>query len=185
MSKLYTRTGDMGTTSLVGGQRVAKDAGRLEAYGTVDEFNSWLGRLAASAAMPREQQEFLACQQHRLFNVGAYLATPVAAGEMPQAAGVGPRAIGDIESMIDTVDASLPRLNSFILPAGDPLAADCHVARTVCRRAERRVIALSHSEYVDPDVIGYLNRMSDYLFVLARLVNNRQGHRDTPWDPNV
>ena len=180
-SNLYTRTGDMGTTALVGGQRISKSATRLEAYGTVDELNSWLGLLTATPGMPDDDLKLLTTVQHRLFNLGAYLATPVEPGQMPQVNGLSRKAVNNLERAIDRLDIATPALKSFILPGGTQLAAMTHIARTVCRRAERRVITLAEQEYVDTDLVRYLNRLSDYLFTLARYLNHLQGVKDTPW----
>ncbi|MCM1532680.1 MAG: cob(I)yrinic acid a,c-diamide adenosyltransferase [Ruminococcus flavefaciens] len=185
-SLLYTRTGDLGTTSLVGGTRISKADVRLEAYGTVDELNSWLGVLVSAPELDDQSQQVLLYVQHRLFDLGAYLATPTPAdaGVMPQAASLGQKAISRLEMEIDNLDAATPEQKCFILPGGTQLSGFAQVARTVCRRAERCVIRLSQAEgvYVDPDAIRFVNRLSDYLFILSRYINFKGGVSDTPWE---
>lgn len=183
-SALYTRTGDLGTTSLVSGDRVIKSHPRLETYGTVDELNAWIGVLATDPDMPSEQVDMLRVIQHRLFDLGAYLATPTSAnGEMPQLDSLGHTAISRLEHTIDMLDDAVPPLNRFVLPGGTRLSAWVHVARTVCRRAERLMVAINTTPdiYVDPNAIRYVNRLSDYLFVLSRYVNHRSGTPETFW----
>ncbi|HEV3417552.1 MAG TPA: cob(I)yrinic acid a,c-diamide adenosyltransferase [Pirellulales bacterium] len=179
--KLYTKTGDGGETGLFGGPRVRKDSPRIEAYGTVDELNTLLG-LARAEALPGEIDALLARIQSELFDVGAELATPD-----PKRHGtalVGAAHIAALESAIDRFEAPLTPLKQFILPGGTRAAAALHIARTVCRRAERRIVTLSHTpgETVSPDVIVYLNRLSDLLFVLARAANAAAGQADVPWE---
>ena len=178
--KIYTRTGDDGTTGLFGGPRVQKDHDRIEAFGTVDELNAALGVISSHCT------EDLCVQlnqiQSDLFAIGAVLATPDT--EKLSIESVGDRNIEQIEAWIDQHEAELSPLKSFILPGGTPLAAQLHWGRTVCRRAERRVI--TGSEELDSDwstIVMYLNRLSDYLFVLARLANHRAGQTETPWNP--
>lgn len=182
-SNLYTRTGDLGTTSLVGGERVSKASPRLEAYGTVDELNAALGLLLAHPGISSDERADLERVQHKLFTIGAYLATPAPDGAITTARGLGQKAISDLERGIDRLDASVPPLDRFLLPGGTPAAAAAHVARTVCRRAERAIVALADSGvYVDPDVIRYVNRLSDYLFVLSRNINHQAGADEIFWD---
>ncbi len=184
-SLLYTRTGDLGTTSLVSGDRVIKSHPRLEAYGTIDELNAWIGVLVTDPDMPQSQTAILLTIQHRLFDLGAYLATPTPSeGEMPQIPSLGHSAISRIERVIDELDDAVPPLNRFVLPGGTRLSAWIHVARTVCRRAERHMVALNAmaDTYVDPNAIRYVNRLSDYLFVLSRYVNYRSGTPETFWE---
>ena len=157
-SNLYTRTGDSGTTSLVGGTRIAKDSPRLEAYGTLDEFSSFLGCVLSDPACPQEVKSQLLEIQNMLFNLGSYLATQVQEGEKPAAWGITPDDTQRLEGWIDTLDAQTPRIKAFVLPGGCMLAAKAHVARTVCRRAERRITTLSTIEYVDPALTAYINR---------------------------
>lgn len=179
--KIYTKTGDAGETGLYGGGRVRKDAPRIEAYGTVDELNAVLG-LARAAVPPADIDALLARVQNELFDVGAELATrdPAAKGTVA----VGPERIAALEAAIDHYEATLPPLKTFVLPGGTPAAAALHHARTVCRRAERRVITLATlpDEAVSPRMIVYLNRLSDLLFVLARAANAAAGVPDVRWE---
>ena len=182
LSRIYTKTGDQGFTGLGDGQRVAKDHPRVAAYGTVDELNATIGLLLASVPDVAEG-DLLRGIQNDLFDVGADLCRPQPPDEAPGAklrisAGQGER----LEAAIDRLNADLAPLTSFVLPGGTPAAAWCHLARTICRRAERDVIALTHQEAVNAQVVIYLNRLSDLLFVLAR-VYNRQGRDDVLWAP--
>lgn len=184
-SLLYTRTGDLGKTSLISGLRVAKDNERLQAYGTVDELNAWLGVLASDPTMPAEQSAELLIIQHRLFDLGAYLATPTPTdGTIPMATGLGHEAISHLERLIDTLDSAVQPLTRFVLPGGSQLSAWAHVARTVCRRAERHMVTLSTTPetYVDPDALRYINRLSDYLFALSRYINHIDHHPEVYWE---
>lgn len=175
--KVYTKTGDKGETSLLSGGRVGKDDLRVEAYGSVDELNSSLGLLRCED-LPQSVAERLIDIQEILFAVGAALADPESRMEHPTAAWD----TGDLEDWIDNLDAELEELRVFILPGGCHAAAVTHVARTVCRRAERRVAALSRVDSNVPDgVVPYLNRLSDVLFVLARFLNVRSGIPETEW----
>ncbi|MBX7165596.1 MAG: cob(I)yrinic acid a,c-diamide adenosyltransferase [Pirellulales bacterium] len=178
--KIYTRTGDQGETGLFGGPRVSKDAPRIEAYGTVDELNAVLG-LVLTAPLPPAIGEILRRVQHELFELGAQLATPDPAKHNLSL--IGPDKVAAIEAEIDRYEATLPPLKNFILPGGSPAAAWLHLARTVSRRAERRVVTLARSpgEHVSIDAGIYLNRLSDLLFVLARAVNAQAGVADVPW----
>lgn len=174
--KIYTRTGDAGQTSLFGGSRVAKDDPRIEAYGTVDELNSCLG--VARAAWPSSPaDDELHRVQSDLFAIGAYLASPGS----DRFHGVDPKRVGDLEHAIDGMEVELTPLKQFILPGGSQAAAQLHVARTVCRRAERRVVALGDSSADMATTIKYLNRLSDYLFVAARFANLKNGVADVVW----
>jgi cob(I)alamin adenosyltransferase len=182
LSRIYTRTGDSGETALGDGSRVPKDHPRVTAYGSVDELNAVLGLLLANAPAQSEA-ELLTTIQNDLFDVGADLCVPAipdekAGSRLRVSAGQSTR----LEQAIDRLNADLSTLTSFVLPRGEPSAAWCHLARTVCRRAERDVVALSHQEAVNPQVVIYLNRLSDLLFVLAR-VYNKQGRGDCLWQP--
>ncbi len=169
-STVYTRTGDGGTTSLVGGTRVSKSSARLEAYGTIDEANSWLGLLDASTSIPAEAHDTLGRAMHLLFDIGSALATEPESKWQP--APFPTEAIAALEADIDALDATLPRHNRFTLPGGHPDAARANIARTVVRRAERRIIALAEAGVsVDPALLRYINRLSDYLFILSRAIN--------------
>jgi cob(I)alamin adenosyltransferase len=174
--KIYTRTGDKGQTSLFGGTRVAKDDPRIEAYGTVDELSSQVG-VARSSAVPGEVSAELERVQSDLFEIGAHLASP-GTSRFP---GIDLRRIEDLERAIDAMEQELAPLTTFILPAGALGASQLHVARTVCRRAERCVVSLRDESAATQSTITYLNRLSDYLFVAARFANLRAGVADVPW----
>jgi cob(I)alamin adenosyltransferase len=179
---IYTRSGDEGETGLFGGGRVPKDDPRVEAYGEVDELNAVVG-LARSLSQHPELNALAKEVQDQLFTLGSVLATPAgtkAAAHIPQ---VKPEWATEMEKAIDRFDQELLPLNQFILPGGAGAAAAFHVARTVCRRAERRVLPLLRRGEVASDVLVYLNRLSDYLFTLARVANHREGVRDVPWKP--
>jgi cob(I)alamin adenosyltransferase len=176
--KIYTKTGDGGETGLFGGPRVRKDDPRIEAYGTVDELNAVLG-LVRCGPLPVEIGVLLAQVQNELFDLGAELATPEPA--RMGTATLGPAQITVLEQAIDRNEAKLAPLKQFILPGGTRPAAELHLARTVCRRAERRLIALTAVEAVSQDLVVYLNRLGDLLFVLARAVNHAAGRPDVPW----
>ena len=174
--KIYTRTGDRGQTSLFGGARVAKNDARIEAYGTIDELSSHLG-VARTTLLPADVAAILHQVQVDLFEVGAHLASP-GTSRFP---GVEPARIDELEQAIDAMERELAPLTSFILPGGSSTAAHLHVARTVCRRAERLVVALQDQSPATVSTIAYLNRLSDYLFVAARFANQRAGVEDVPW----
>lgn len=177
-SLVYTRTGDKGTTSLVGGVRVPKTHARLEAYGTVDELNAQLGLLMTY--LPDEDDcHFLQQVQHRLFVVGTLLATESATTPMVT---FSPEAVEEMEREIDRLDAGLPVLRRFVLPGGVRGAALCHVCRTVCRRAERRILSLAEEVEFSAVLLAYMNRLSDYLFVLSRKLNCDEKKEEIFWD---
>ncbi|MDQ4076311.1 MAG: cob(I)yrinic acid a,c-diamide adenosyltransferase [Chloroflexota bacterium] len=181
--KIYTRTGDEGKTGLFGGQRVSKDSPRVEAYGAVDEVNALVGIVRSFLPEDDRLQERLATVQSDLFVVGADLATPEVEGK--KASSYVPRVQAEdakrLEQWIDEAEEELEPMRTFILPSGIPAATHLHFARTVCRRAERRVVTLAHSESISPYIRVYLNRLSDLLFVWARLVNARADTQETPW----
>jgi cob(I)alamin adenosyltransferase len=182
-TKIYTRTGDAGETGLFGGGRVGKDHPRVEAYGEVDELNAALGLARSIEPLPRID-EVLAPVQRDLFGLGALLATPDLEKMQQQLrkARIDDERIAQLERAIDDGESELEPLRAFILPGGTPKSAALHVARTVCRRAERRVIALAgHGVAVPPIVVRYLNRLSDLLFVLARVANRRAGAAEVTW----
>lgn len=182
LSRIYTKTGDDGTTALGSGARVPKDHPRVEAYGEVDELNAVLGLLLAHQP-PVDETPLLRLIQNDLFDVGADLCTPQAADEAPGTRlRVTATQVRRLEEAIDRLNAPLKPLTSFVLPGGAPASAWCHLARTVCRRAERRVVQLVKSEFVNPNVLVYLNRLSDLLFVLGRHWNG-QGSDDVLWQP--
>jgi len=178
--KIYTRTGDAGSTGLFGGGRVSKDDARIEAYGTVDELNATLGMVRATG-LPSDVDEQLCRVQHELFSLGAELATPDA--EERGLKVIGPSHIERLEGWIDAHESQLPPLKQFILPAGTPAATTMHLARAVCRRAERRVVTLASltGPPISDELVVYLNRLSDFLFVLSRVVNAAAGVADVGW----
>lgn len=174
LSKIYTKTGDDGTTGLGDGSRVRKDSLRVESYGEVDELNSVIGVVIASG-VPAVFADPLIRIQHDLFNLGGELS-------VPGMALLAEQRVLDLETELDRLNADLAPLKDFILPGGDLGAAHCHLARTVCRRAERSVVRLSQSEEVSETAVRYLNRLSDLLFVMARSINRAAGHEDVLWD---
>jgi cob(I)alamin adenosyltransferase len=181
--KIYTKTGDRGETSLFAGGRVRKDSPRVEAYGTVDELNACLGMICAQLP-DGEVLECLRRIQIELFDLGADLATPVAAVTRKDIPRAREEQTLRLEEWIDRYEEELPPLTRFILPSGSLAGATLHFARTVCRRAERQVVTLEQTEQVNPELIRYLNRLSDLLFVLARLVNQQSQIPETTWDPS-
>jgi cob(I)alamin adenosyltransferase len=188
INRVYTRQGDRGETSLAGGQRVPKDGARIEAYGTVDELNSFIGAARATidslAAPPLAPlSEILLRVQHELFNLGSILAT-LPADVHPKQARVTDVDITQLEAEMDRMNADLPALRSFVLPGGSRLNAELHICRTVCRRAERAAVALSRVEEIPPETVRYLNRLSDALFVWSRWVSHVTGAPETLWQPN-
>jgi cob(I)alamin adenosyltransferase len=180
--KIYTKTGDSGDTGLFGGGRVRKDHPRVEAYGDVDELNAVLGLVRASETLPRVD-EIVARVQRDLFSIGALLATPnrEKMAEHLEKARIDDARIAELERAIDDCERELDPLRSFILPGGTPKAAALHLARTVCRRAERRIVALGDEIEVPALVIRYVNRLSDLLFMLARVANRRAGVGEVAW----
>jgi cob(I)alamin adenosyltransferase len=180
LSRIYTKTGDSGETALGDGSRVPKDHPRVAAYGTVDELNAVLGLLLAQADAP--EPDLLRTVQNDLFDVGADLCVPPPPEEPAGARlRVRPVQVERLEAAIDRLNEQLKPLTSFVLPGGRPAAAWCHLARTVCRRAEREVVTLRRGEAINPQVVVYLNRLSDLLFVLARTCND--GGADVLWVP--
>lgn len=186
--KVYTKTGDNGTTALFGGTRVSKDHIRIESYGTVDELNSHIG-LIRDQEMNPHFKTILVEIQDRLFTVGAVLATPpkkeiMKNGELRlQKLGIVESDIEYLENEIDTMEESLPQMTHFVLPGGHTTVSFCHIARCVCRRAERLAVNLNHIEAIDPMAIKYLNRLSDYLFVLARKLSSDLNADEVKWIP--
>ncbi len=178
-SKLYTRTGDNGTTSLVGGTRTPKDSPRLEAYGTVDELNSWIGLIASANVISESRRTVLHCIQNRLFDIGAALATEPESTWQPSPP--SEKSIKIIEDAIDEIDSTLPPIRQFVLPGGHPVAAQINIARSVARRAERRVITLQNSVEIAPEIVRYINRLSDFLFALGREVNINTSNSEIFW----
>lgn len=180
ITKVYTRRGDKGLTSLVGGQRVSKASTRLEAYGTVDELSAHLGLLAVMLPEGHEH-DMIETIQNNLFNVCTNLATDQEQNDLYPSAYLPGGAISQLEQEIDAVMGELPECHGFILSGGTREAAQCHVCRTVCRRAERRIVALSEESVVSPEVQQYVNRLSDYLFVLAKKINFIAGKSEKIW----
>jgi cob(I)alamin adenosyltransferase len=183
-ARIYTRTGDGGETGLFGGGRVPKSDPRVDGYGEVDELNAalgWARALVADAAIGEQ----LATLQPDLFTIGAHLATPPTAPgrRRPALPPLPHERIAEMEHWMDEADRELPELRSFIMPGGAPGGAALHLARTICRRAERRLVALAAAEQVDADILIYLNRLSDLLFILARLENHRAGAPEVAWQP--
>ncbi len=174
LSKIYTRTGDDGTTGLGDGTRVPKDSRRVEAYGTVDELNSALGVVLAVTAVPEAISACLTEVQHDLFDLGAELCIP---GHRK----LGAEFVTRLETALDGFNEALPPLKEFILPGGGPAAAACHLARSICRRAERSVWSLAREEEINPDAARYLNRLSDLLFVLARVLARHERGAEVLW----
>jgi cob(I)alamin adenosyltransferase len=195
INRVYTRHGDAGRTRLVGGQEVPKDDARIEAYGTVDELNAFVGaaRVSLAEALPRAPagsdthlvalDETFARVQHELFNLGSLLATlPADVG--PRQPRVTAAEVSALEAEMDAIEEELPALRSFVLPGGCRLNTDLHVARTVCRRAERLLVGLAKSTEVDPEAVKYLNRLSDALFVWSRWASHLLGVDEVLWEPN-
>ena len=173
LSKIYTRTGDDGSTGLGDGSRTGKDALRVNSFGTVDEANSAIGLLLATP-LPADIRELLLTVQHQLFDLGGELC-------IPGHAAIEDADIQRLEQLLDHYNEALPPLRDFILPGGGEAAARCHLARTIVRRAERDTVALSRQEAVRPQALGYLNRLSDLLFVLARVLARQDGHGEVIW----
>ena len=180
ITKVYTRTGDNGTTSLVGGIRIRKSDARLEAYGTVDELSANLGLLAAM--LPKgEERSLIIRTQNNLFNVGTHLATDQSQTPLYPSAHLPEGETGLLEQAIDQMNARLPEAQGFILPGGCQAAAQAHVCRTVCRRAERRIAALAETATISDEIQQYINRLSDFLFVLAKIINFNTGQEEILW----
>lgn len=180
--KVYTKTGDKGKTSLFGGKRVLKNDMRIEAYGTVDELNSWMGMLRDDSEVEAEKAFIIEIQEN-LFTIGSYLATDPDRKDKMSLPALDEEMINSLERAMDEMDETLPEMKFFVLPGGHPHVSHTHVARTVCRRAERCIVAL---ESVDPDLNfakRYVNRLSDYLFVLGRKWTQDRGAEEIPWNP--
>jgi len=175
LSKIYTRTGDDGTTGLGDGARVAKDSARVEAYGTVDEANSCIGMILANDSLSQDIRKCLTEVQHDLFELGGELC-------IPGHSAVQDSFIKRLEDDLDGFNEDLPKLKEFILPGGSQAAAACHLARTVVRRAERRTNTLASGEAIRPEAVRYLNRLSDLLFVIARVLSRVDGGQEVLWN---
>jgi cob(I)alamin adenosyltransferase len=182
LTKIYTRGGDKGDTGLGDGRRVSKADARVEAYGAVDETNAAIG--LARLEITGEDDAMLARIQNDLFDLGADLCLPAQASSTPAALRLGAAQVARLEREIDALNARLPALDSFVLPGGTAAAARLHLARTICRRAERRMVGLAALEPVNPEALRYVNRLSDHLFVLARIQND-EGRRDVLWRPGA
>ena len=174
LSKIYTRTGDDGTTGLGDGSRTPKDSLRVEAYGTIDELNSAIGVLLA-IGVDDSMADLLTDLQHRLFDLGGELC-------IPGSVAITADHVDALEVRLDEYNAGLPPLKDFILPGGTPAGAACHMARAICRRAERRLCTLSAAEDINPDAVHFVNRLSDLLFVLARVINTTGGNNEVLWN---
>ena len=188
INRVYTRQGDAGETALAGGQRVPKDSARIEAYGTVDELNSFIGAARATVEQSADKDlaplsAILLRVQHELFNLGSILAT-LPQDVHPKQARVTDAEVAQLEAEMDRMNDGLPALRSFVLPGGSRLNAELHICRTVCRRAERAVIALRRQEEAPPETVRYLNRLSDALFVWSRWASHVAGVQETLWQPN-
>ena len=182
--KVYTKTGDKGKTSLIGGTRVAKNHIRIESYGTVDELNSWIG-LIRDQDIDDKHKKVLIEIQDRLFTVGSSLATDPEKSPKTKLPDLIDADIELLEAEMDQMNNALPEMRSFVLPGGHSTISYCHIARTICRRAERKVIELQEQDFVADLVQKYLNRLSDYLFVLSRQLTQDLSAVETPWKPRV
>lgn len=180
-SLVYTKTGDKGTTSLIGGTRVPKTHIRLESYGTVDELNAHLG-LLVTYLTDEVDRRFVLQIQHKLFSVGSYLATDQEQTALNEVSIINVSDVEEVEQMIDTIDNMIPQLHNFVLPQGSRGAAVCHICRTVCRRAERLILGLTDKYPIDSNLTVYVNRLSDYLFVLARKINLSEKKEELFWN---
>lgn len=178
--KVYTKTGDKGTTALVGGKRVAKASVILEAYGTVDELNSWMGMTRDQANMEKVTEQVIKIQ-NTLFNIGALLASEPKAREKYQLVNITIEDVSYLENKIDEMETELPPITQFILPGGNTAISSAHLARTTCRRAERRILEIPAEHEVPEFVVPYINRLSDYLFVLARYITLKTNAQEIPW----
>ena len=181
--KIYTKTGDHGTTSLFGGKRISKADLRIDAYGTVDELNAFIG-LVRDQDVNQKRKETLVQIQNTLFIIGSILASEPGNTKV-KIPSLHEEDISFLEKEIDAMDAELPAMRFFVLPGGQSSVSFCHVARTVCRRTERLTIALDEQEKIEPMVIKYLNRLSDYLFVLSRKMTHELGVEEMPWKPRA
>lgn len=176
--KIYTKTGDSGMTGLFGGKRISKDDARIEAYGTLDELNSFLGFLNIGFS-ENKYNAVLFDVQNRLFDIGSHLASDPEKHVLPS--GITSEDISELERFMDEMDAELPPLKNFILPGGHAIVAQAHICRTICRRAERRVVTLQQYSEIDPMIVMYLNRLSDFLFILARFLAKKCGVEELKW----
>ena len=180
--KIYTKTGDGGKTGLLGGEKVSKSDDKISAYGDVDELNSFLGLLKDQKEVPAEINQQFEFIQHTLFVIGSHLATEkgFSGFSLPE---ISPTAAQQLETWIDIYTEELPELKNFILPGGDQVVSLCHVCRTICRRAERHIVKLSTEEETQSEIIIFMNRLSDYFFVMSRKMAHLLNVRETPWIP--
>lgn len=178
--KIYTKTGDKGETGLIGGTRVSKSDPRIEAYGTIDELNSFIGLLGSYEALSSESHT-LEIIQHRLFVIGSYLATDTSKTEISYKSIIKDTDITKIEDEIDRMNQLLPELTAFILPGGSAEGSICHICRTISRRAERRIIDIKKTQSIDNEIIIYINRLSDYFFILSRYISLKIGAKEILW----
>lgn len=181
--KVYTKKGDSGTTGLIGGTRLPKHHIRIEAYGTVDELNSYIGLIRDLNPAP-ERKSLLITIQDRLFTLGSHLASDPEKSRMtlPEILATD---VEELEHAIDAMEEKLPPMKSFVLPGGHPTVSHCHIARCICRRAERLIAHLAETDKVDPIISAYMNRLSDYLFVLSRALTQELNAEETPWVPKM
>ena len=182
--KVYTKTGDKGKTSLFGGKRVLKNDLQISAYGTVDELNSWMGMLRDSMSLAQEKMVIIEIQE-TLFTLGSYLASDPAKKDSMKLPVLHQSMINNLEQEMDAMDASLPEMKSFVLPGGHVAVSNCHIARTVCRRAERAVVAMKSEDEDVEFAVRYINRLSDYLFVLSRKWTIDFEAKEIPWVPKM
>ncbi len=179
--KIYTRKGDDGTTGLVGGLRIRKNDPRLDAYGTIDELNSFIGLMLSVLEVAAESRENIIWVQQKLFNIGGFLATDTKTTTLPEACHILDSDVEKLEHLIDAAGKNLPSQRTFILPGGTQSAAYAHVARTVCRRAERLIVSLDNEIVIPSALLSFINRLSDYLFFLARRINYLSGIVEKSW----
>lgn len=179
--KIYTKTGDKGETSLIGGTRVWKNNPRIEAYGTIDELNSHLG-LLTTYPLQKSDIEFLQQIQHKLFSIGSYLATDLSRTDLKSASILSEEDVVSLEEAIDRMDATLPELKNFVLPGGSAAAATAHICRTITRRAERRMLDLINDRIdIAEHILQYINRLSDFFFTLSRYIVVSEGNKEFLW----
>ena len=181
--KIYTKKGDQGKTGLIGGTRVSKDDLKINAYGTVDELNAFVGLLRDLIDDSNYTSQLIEIQD-RLFTAGSLLAVSDEGTKM-KIPTIKSSDISSLESWIDSMDNELPEMKSFVLPGGHPIVSNCHITRTICRRAERFIVTLSEHSDVDPIILSYFNRLSDYFFTLGRMMVKDLGVKETPWEPKI
>lgn len=179
--KVYTKKGDAGETALLGGRRVSKSHMRIEAYGTLDELNAFVGLLRDHVSLENTIEQLLEIQD-RIFTIGSHMAMDKEDSKM-KLPDIRKTDITDLEQWIDEMEAELEPMRSFVLPGGHVTLSYCHVARTVCRRVERATVSLAHEEHINPDILSYINRLSDYFFMLGRFLAKSLEIKETPWQP--